>query len=291
MIRLVLLLVLVSLVAGCSGGPSPARRTGPADSAPSAATAAGSAVRSYVALGDSYTSAPYVYLTDVARGCLRSDHDYPALVAKALRVRRFADVSCAGATTWDVTHRQPTLPERDLSVPPQLRAVRPGTDLVTVGLGGNDFGIFDRLAACASSCLPGSVSTQVRGSIAALRPRLVATLRLVQRRAPGATVLLVGYPKIGPDRGGCPGLPGVTPATLALLNRLNRGLDLVMRQAARAARVGFVDVYRASRGHDVCAPDPWVNGVHTDTSRALALHPFAVEQRAVARLVVGQVSR
>jgi hypothetical protein len=36
---------------------------------------------------------------------------------------------------------------------------------------------------------------------------------------------------------------------------------------------------------------PWVNGVHTDPDRAAAMHPFAVEQRAVARMVVARLSR
>ena len=56
-----------------------------------------------------------------------------------------------------------------------------------------------------------------------------------------------------------------------------------------AARTGsvFVDLYAASKGHDVCAgKDAWVNGVRTDTSRAAALHPFAEEQRAAAGLIV-----
>jgi len=286
-------LVALLLLAGCSGG-SPA--AGRSSGAPSAATSGGgSAVPAYVALGDSYTSAPYVNLTDVANGCLRSDHNYPSLVAKALRVRHFSDVSCAGATTADLTGRQVTFPERDLSVPPQLRAVRPGTDLVTVGIGGNDFGISSLLlSSCPTaraSCLPASAGPRIRREIAALRPRLVASLRLVRRRAPRATVLLVGYPKIAPDHGSCPELPPLAPAALGLLNRLNRSLNDAMRAAAREAGVGFVDVYRASVGHDICARVPWVNGIHTDTSRAAAMHPFGIEQRAVARLIVRQLSR
>jgi lysophospholipase L1-like esterase len=283
MTRLVLVLGLLVLLAGCGGQDA---------SGPSAAAPARAVVRSYVALGDSYTSAPYVYLTDVADGCLRSDHDYPSLVARALHVHRFHDASCAGATTRDLTRRQRTLPLRHLSVPPQLRSVGPGTDLVTVGIGGNDFGIFGRLVGCASAgCRPAAVAPGVERSIARLRPRLADVLRLVQQRAPDATVLLIGYPKIAPDRRGCADLPGLSAGELWMLNRLNRLLDEAMRAAARAAGVGYVDVYAASRGHDICAPVPWVNGVHTDTHRAAAMHPFGVEQRAVARLVVARLSR
>ena len=35
----------------------------------------------YVALGDSYTAAPFVPLTDVADGCFRSSNNYPNLIA------------------------------------------------------------------------------------------------------------------------------------------------------------------------------------------------------------------
>ena len=35
----------------------------------------------YVAMGDSYTAAPFVPLTDVAYGCFRSSNNYPKLVA------------------------------------------------------------------------------------------------------------------------------------------------------------------------------------------------------------------
>ena len=63
---------------------------------PGAASA--SAVPSYVALGDSYTSGPLIPdQTGNPAGCLRSTHDYPALVAAAPGAASFSNVSCAGA--------------------------------------------------------------------------------------------------------------------------------------------------------------------------------------------------
>jgi len=47
-----------------------------------------------------------------------------------------------------------------------------------------------------------------------------------------------------------------------------------------------VDVWEPSAGHDICADDPWINGRATDPNRALAFHPFAAEQKAVAQLVL-----
>lgn len=289
MTRALAVLVALLLLSACStaGHRPPARAA--------AARSAAPRVTSYVALGDSYTAAPYVPLTDIANGCFRSDHDYPSLVARSLHVRHFRDVSCSGATTRDVTARQQTVPSRRVSVPPQLRAVHRDTELVTVGLGGNDFGISGMLLrscpAAQAGCLPESAVPRIRRAIAALRPRLAATLRLVHRRAPRATVLLVGYPKIAPDHGGCARLPALTQSGLAVLNRLNHDLDVTMAAAARDAGAGYVDVYRPSIGHDVCARVPWVNGVRTDPHRAAAMHPFGIEQRAVARLVLARLSR
>ena len=46
------------------------------------------------------------------------------------------------------------------------------------------------------------------------------------------------------------------------------------------------DHLAASRGHDVCAgKDAWVNGI-VPSDEAAPLHPFAVEQKAVADLVL-----
>src|SRR5207245_819479 len=54
------------------------------------ATPVGSQTSSYVALGDSYTAGPLIpeQLPD-PMGCFRSDHNYPHLVAAALRVSAF----------------------------------------------------------------------------------------------------------------------------------------------------------------------------------------------------------
>ncbi|MFD7408719.1 hypothetical protein ACFV7R_40130 [Streptomyces sp. NPDC059866] len=50
----------------------------------------------YVALGDSYASAPLVP-TQADATCLRSHQNYPSLVARS-RSATLTDVSCSGAT-------------------------------------------------------------------------------------------------------------------------------------------------------------------------------------------------
>ena len=62
-----------------------------------------------------------------------------------------------------------------------------------------------------------------------------------------------------------------------------------MHRAASDAGATFVEVYDASKGHDICAgDDAWVNGA-TATAGAVQYHPFASGVRAVAHLVVAAV--
>jgi lysophospholipase L1-like esterase len=245
---------------------------------------------SYVALGDSYTAGPLVPTTDLANGCLRSDHNYPSLLAQRLQVRHFTDVSCSGATTGDLTHRQNTY--RQAYVPAQLRAVDKDTDLVTVGIGGNDYDMFATLAQtcirlratdpngspCTSSLTGGQSLTQTTRRIGR---HVARVLRQVQRHAPQATVVLVGYLRVVPDHGRCARLPLAT-GDYGLGRQITRELDDALARAARRTHVRYLDAYALSAGHDVCSDQPWVNGSRTDRQRAAAFHPLAAGMRAVA---------
>jgi hypothetical protein len=97
-------------------------------------------------------------------------------------------------------------------------------------------------------------------------------------------VVVVGYPQIVPASGTCPELP-LARGDYAYGRQINKGLADAVRVGARKADA-YVDVFAASAGHDICADDPWINGIQTDPARALAFHPFAAEQRAVADLVL-----
>lgn len=253
----------------------------------------------YVSIGDSFTSAPYVPSTDLAAGCLRSSGNYPSLLAADLEITSLIDVSCSGAETRDVRRQQSLFGgERAL---PQLRPLTADTDLVTVGLGGNDFGLFGTLArTCpvtgpdgqvvggqgefAGAC--GRIDPATADRLPQIEQRLVRVLREVSRRAPEATVVLVGYPRFV-DVGGpaCPQLP-VAPADARGLDAFSSALNDAMARAARAGGAEYADLYTPSAGHGVCAgEEAWVNGVETDTERALALHPLARGQAAVAEVL------
>ncbi len=277
------------LVSGCTSG-----QAAPTSSAatPSASTAAPTG--RYVALGDSFTAGPLIPTTDLAGGCARSDHNYPSLLADELDVKTFVDVSCSGAKTHDLTGVQ--RPFEDARIPPQLRALTPDTTLVTLGIGGNDLDLFATLVGtCArlrssdpqgSPCarLLAANGPDLDAATDTISTRVVTALRTIRERAPRAKVVLVGYLRLVPDRGTCVGLP-LAAGDYAEGRRISQTLDRALRRAARRSGVTFVDMYAASRGHDICSKDPWVNGSATNRQKALAYHPFASGMRAVAREV------
>ena len=293
-------LAALLLLGGCSGGSASEGDAPPSStssSTPDASTRAldGDTGGTYVALGDSYTAAPFVPTTDLAGGCLRSDGNYPQLLADALGAE-VTDVSCAGATTKNLTAPQ-TVGGGKGTVPPQVRAVHRGTDLVTVGIGGNDGDLFQRLAeACVGEdfsilrrCRPLRAALADATAVVGETSRRVAgALRAVRRAAPRAEVVLVGYPRLVDPARSCVGLP-LRAADRALVAGLEERLDGALARAARSAGARFADLHAASRGHEVCAADPWVNGGVTDPQAALGFHPFAVEQQAVADAVAALV--
>lgn len=247
----------------------------------------------YVALGDSYTAAPVAPATPSEEACFQSDTNFPRVIARTLRRTRLVDVSCSGASTRALTHAQGE------DIPPQLDAVTRGTDLVTIGVGGNDEHLFRswyvRCSRLAASDPTGAPCAEANGTadgdvlldkVPQIRRNLVAAVKAVRFRAPHAVVILVTYPRILPRQGTCPRLVPFAAGDYPYINRIVTALNGAVTDAADRTGVGWVDVEHASRGHDVCSPSPWVNGTTGDQSRALLLHPFPEEQAAVARLVL-----
>lgn len=241
----------------------------------------------YVALGDSYTAAPFVPLTDVARGCYRSSNNYPHLLANATHIEELQDRSCSGAQTTDLTNGQRTT--LNMRVPPQFDALAKQTDLVTLGIGANDGHLYARIATncrrSPTSCRLYDQRDTLRGIVDQLGGRLAATLDQVKDLAPNARVLLVGYPKLLPARGDCDRLPRMRPQDRATFRDINLRLRLQMKQAAADAGVEFVDFYAASLAHNVCARHPWIQGRIGDYRLGAALHPLPAGQAALARLI------
>jgi lysophospholipase L1-like esterase len=257
----------------------------------------------YVALGDSYTSGPLIpNQIPEAAGCGRSDHNYPHLVAAALEVDRFTDVSCGSATTDHMTSPQ-ALPD-GLTNGPQLDALAADVDLVTLGIGGNDMGFGEIMQTCIIHSLLLPVTAPCRAHymrngdelgrrIEATAPKVAAVLAGIRERAPAARILVVGYPVILPADGpGCWPLMPIAVGDVAWLRTVEGRLNTMLAEQAAAAGATFVDTYTSSVGHDVCrfAGRKWVEGL-VPTAAASPVHPNALGMANTARQVLASVAR
>lgn len=102
---------------------------------------AGASGAAYVALGDSYSSGeglpPYLWGSNTWRNqCHRSPQGYAPQLARARR-GSFAFAACSGATTNDLF----SMSHNSRAEGPQLDALGPDTQVVTLTIGGNDLGL------------------------------------------------------------------------------------------------------------------------------------------------------
>ncbi|MBA3745143.1 SGNH/GDSL hydrolase family protein [Sporichthya sp.] len=248
----------------------------------------------YVALGDSYTSAPGVTPVDSTAppACGRSAVNYPHLVAEQLGAQ-LTDVSCGGAQTMSLYDAQFS------GVDAQLDALRPDTTLVTLGIGGNDNDLFaTAVAGCAAQL--GDVvagdpapcrtryAQQFSEDIAASGVMIKQALVNINAEAPQAQVVVVGYPNLFPTtpagRLTCAaaGVP-FTPDDIEFLDGVERELNAALATAATETKNTYLDTYTPSLGHDMCtAPGTrWIEPT-IPLAPAAPVHPNAAGQAAVA---------
>jgi lysophospholipase L1-like esterase len=255
----------------------------------------------YVALGDSYTAAHGVPGTDWLDGCLQSDRNYPHLVADALPTSTLVDVSCSGTAT----HHMVT--ERSYGTvvhPPQFDALTEDADLVTVSIGYNDFRLFTTLfgrcveigkrdpdgSPCQDRLIRPNGYDYLAKRVSIVGKRVAKIVRDIRDRAPEARILVVGYPHLLPATGYCRNRVPLAKGDYPYVRGVNDAMSDAQREAAEGVEdAEFVDVAAASVGHDVCSDDPWVAGIDPASTRAAAYHPFAIEQRAVADLILEQL--
>ena len=252
----------------------------------------------YVALGDSYTSAPLVpNPTGNPILCGRSTNNYPQDVKRAISPSSFTDVSCSSATTADMTQSQ-SLEGGLETAAPQFNALGTQDALVTVGIGGNDadlIGVAEECAKldaawpfgsrCKSHYQSGGTDTEV-AAINATGPKVAATIQGIHTRAPHAQVLVVGYPDALPENGStCYPVVPYSSGDVTYVNSLEVQLNAVLKQAAHANGATYVDTFTSSIGHDACKGSAaWVNGI-VPTSLAFPLHPNQAGEANMAKQV------
>lgn len=290
-----LVLALSTLAACSSGEDEPAAEPTETSSSPTAAASTPSMevgsgrFPRYVALGDSYTAAPLVPPVSPGDACLKSTANYPNLVAAELEGTVLADVSCSGADSTSLIGVQEL--GDGTTRPPQLSFVTEQTSLVTLSMGGNDLQLFSTLVGecvrAAQDDPDGSPCTDAAGdqvpeTLATIEGRVGSAVAGILDRAPDARVVVVGYPQIIPPRGSsCFERLPIAEGDLPFARQVNRGLSRALEQAAAAAEVEYVDTFALTAGHDVCADDPWINGLEGELEAA-PFHPTAQEQQAVA---------
>jgi hypothetical protein len=251
---------------------------------------------SYVALGDSYTSGPFIPPAATAPAlCLQSAANYPHLAAGALGLS-LTDVSCAGATVSDMTQSQYP------GVSPQFDALSASDSVVTIGIGGNDNNTFaTALVGCSvldiadpeniGAPCKAAFGDSLAGNIASDAVTIGTALRQVHALAPNARVYVVGYPDILPSHGNCwPQMP-LTTGDVVYLNGVENDLNAMLQQQAGANGATFVDTYARSIGHDACKSESvrWVEPI-VPSSGAISVHPNAAGESAMARAVEAAIA-
>ncbi|HEY6494908.1 MAG TPA: SGNH/GDSL hydrolase family protein [Trebonia sp.] len=285
--------------AGPSASASSSARVGDPSSAvhPGSASAA-AAAGPVVALGDSYTAGALLPLSphEAPPGCLRSTKAYPVLVTQALGAP-LTDAACASAGVKNMTEAQQTYLGTN---PAQLSVLRPDDSLVLMTLGGDDMGFLNVLKECVelsftrpsgSPCQAHYTqggTDQLAAGVTAEGPKIAQALAEIAASAPKARIVVVGYPDLFPQAGGCwPAVP-ITDGDIAYLRGIEVKANAVLAAEARAAGDTFVDTYTPTTGHDFCTPESVrdVEGL-LPGSLALPFHPNARGQQVIADAVLG----
>jgi len=238
-----------------------------ADAASNPGSASTGAYTEYVALGDSWSADVVIADTDgppdstyAPTGCAQSHRNYPKLLAAALEVPVFRDATCGSAKTDDFYTPQTGLPAGETN-PAQFDRLTPTTDLVTVGIGGNDAGFAGAATDCLSPLPQGAMckekytaggTDQLENQINESEPKLVRALQEIHRRSPEARILMVDYLAGIPQTGCYPTVP-MSDSDMAYLYSTFNKLNAMVERAAATGGAQLVDTYTPSIGHHVCS--------------------------------------
>ncbi|HET6508955.1 MAG TPA: SGNH/GDSL hydrolase family protein [Baekduia sp.] len=229
----------------------------------------------YVALGDSYSAGTGTRDYSLNSGCNRGPYAYPALIKADRPNTNLTFVACSGAKTTDVLNNQ-------------VQSLSTSTNIVTITIGGNDAGFSNVITQCALplvSC--NSDITNANNYISNTLPgQLNSVYSQIKTRAPNATVVVLGYPRLfmGVD------CNAGTFFSTDEMTKLNATADLLKSvTAARAAAYGFTfkDAIPSFTGHAVCSSSEWLNGLSNPISDSY--HPNRTGHKSGYEALVRQV--
>ncbi|MGB4420659.1 MAG: SGNH/GDSL hydrolase family protein [Candidatus Saccharimonadales bacterium] len=253
----------------------------------------------YLALGDSFTSGEgeledkyYAPRTnDKFEKCHLSLRSYPFLVSK---IKNFdpslsKSVACSGATTHDINssnikyygqnnrlgsgENKMNLSDSEVIlavnqaeqefIPGRVKQIRfvekYRPQYITIGIGGNDAGLMDKLATCASPGTCRWVSDEEKRAqtaieIANLFDKLVKTFQDIHSKSKNSKIYAVGYPKIINPSGNCSAaIEGMfTKEERLFMNESISYLKQVISNASKRAGIGFIDIEDSLNNQALC---------------------------------------
>jgi lysophospholipase L1-like esterase len=183
----------------------------------------------YVALGDSYAAGTASQLG----GCPHGPDAYPVLLAGSdeSRIDLTANVACSGATTSYVVEHELSALERD-------------TRLVTLTVGAANLG----LSTVAGACLTGTLGDCLAaigpaqrelgdcGGVSPLGGDLTELYRDVAKAAPGARIVVTGYPLLFKS-------PLANDPRAAAINEATTTLNCVIKHAVAESQATYANIY------------------------------------------------
>lgn len=238
--------------------------------------ALGSSFAAGIGLGPRAPGSPYI--------CMRTANGYPGQLAR-MTGRALVDMSCSGTSSRHV------LRGGFFFLGPQVDAIRPDTQLVTLTIGGNDIGYvgdLSLLAARRQGTLTGWLARSFTRSPDVARARdygdvgkgIAAIVAVARQRAPKARIIVISYPHILPPAGTCAKLQ-LAEIEVAAMRRVGDRLAAVTGAAARASGATFIDMHALGADHHACAAEPWVNG--WQSAGETPFHPTRAGAEAMAR--------
>lgn len=278
-------------------------------SAPVEARAVGAArYATYFALGDSYAAGTGVGQPYDDQACRRNGRMWAALIPREL-VPLPQFLACSGATTANVrlTVEGGTAQVAGIGgtqLDRVLRAVRAAPRepaLITLSIGGNDARFVPQFTRCVTGDCTSDRDVEtalIRGPV---RRALDTTFAQIRRVAPGADVLVAGYPRLFSEDA----LPADPVFALTLTQaerRLANAWAVQLNDEVRASALAHglhpvtTEVLAAFEGHGAGAADPWINAVRVvdpgtpiglvpDLPATASIHPNVAGNQAYADVV------
>lgn len=248
----------------------------------------------YYALGDSYSSGDGAPPYNGVSGCFRSTKAYAYLLGNGVPTPTL--IACSGAVTANIDQKvqNSSLTNTQLG---QLLGSPRGNTLITLTIGGNDVGFSSELTRCItsfSSCK--SDQSTISAKITALQTRLVQIYKELRSAAPGADIIIVGYPLLiaDPSIADCHNpivYAGLGAGEMTMIRTLATQMDNVIATAATQAGVSNAShqVAQAFAGHEACTKtesQEWINEI-AGLNDALhdSFHPNSAGYQAMASAV------